>query len=270
MMQIFYFSGTGNSLYIVEELHKSFPDAAVTPLLQFHDQPIQADIVGFIFPVHAFTLPIPVKAFLEKINLDAASYLFAIATRGGSPCNVFLDMNRLLQKKGKSLNAHWFIDMPNNFCHVAATPERADIERLCAEALIKLEPIKAAIKNRDDVHSPDSVKSFWRKRLLFPALSAMLHKTNYLHTDRNFYADDTCIGCSLCSKVCLSGKIELKDGKPCWKEETECYFCFACINSCPRKAIQIRKTKSTTKGRYRHPQYTALDIARQKCKQGTP
>ncbi|MGG6313934.1 hypothetical protein [Paenibacillus macerans] len=63
----------------------------------------------------------------------------------------------------------------------------------------------------------------------------------------------------------MSGKIEQKDGKPYWKEETECCFCFACINYCPRKAIQIRKTKSMAKGRYRHPQYTAHDIARQKC-----
>lgn len=118
-MRIFYFSGTGNSLYITQELHKSFPEATVVPVIQLTDYHIKADAVGFVFPVHAFTMPAPVKHFLEKINLDEASYLFAIATRGGSPCNVFRDMDRLLKKKGKVLNAHWFIDMPNNFCHIA-------------------------------------------------------------------------------------------------------------------------------------------------------
>ncbi|MGZ7445128.1 EFR1 family ferrodoxin [Paenibacillus sp. TH7-28] len=269
-MQIFYFSGTGNSLYIAQELHKSFPEATVVPVIQWSDFHIKADAVGFVFPVHAFTMPAPVKHFLEKINLEEASYLFAIATRGGSPCNVFLDMNRQLRKKGKVLNARWFIDMPNNFCHIADTPDQALIERLCAEALVKLEPIKTAIKNREEVHAPDSEKSFWRKRLIFPALSVVLRKTNYLHTDKNFYADDRCSGCGLCSKVCLSGKIEQQDGRPVWKEETECYFCFACINYCPRQAIQIRKTRSMTKGRYRHPLYTTHDIAQQKSRFNKP
>lgn len=269
-MRIFYFSGTGNSLYITQELHKSFPEATVVPVIQLTDYHIKADAVIFVFPVHAFTMPAPVKHFLEKINLDEASYLFAIATRGGSPCNVFRDMDRLLRKKGKVLNAHWFIDMPNNFCHIADTPDQALIERLCAAALVKLEPIKTAIRNRDEVHAPDSEKSFWRKKLLFPALSAVLRKTNYLHTDKNFYADDRCIGCGLCSKVCLSAKIEQKNGRPHWNEEKECYFCFACINHCPRQAIQIRKTKSMTKGRYRHSLYTAYDIAQQKGRLNNP
>ncbi|WP_213505197.1 EFR1 family ferrodoxin [Paenibacillus faecis] len=263
-MRIFYFSGTGNSLFIAQELHKSFPEATVVPIIQVTDYSIKADVVGFVFPVHAFTMPAPVKYFLEKINLEQPSYLFAIATRGGSPCHVFRDMDRLLQKKERALNAHWFIDMPNNFCHIADTPDQALIERLCAEARVKLEPIAAAIGNREEVHATNSEKSFWRKKLLFPALSVVLRKTDYLHTDKKFYADDRCIGCGLCTKVCLSGKIEQQEGRPVWKEETECYFCFACINYCPRQAIQIRKTKSMTKGRYRHPLYTAHDIARQK------
>lgn len=265
--QIFYFSGTGNSLYIARELQKEIPESYLVPIIsasKLNNIESDGDNVGIVFPIHAFTVPIPVKNFLKRVNLDSASYVFAIATRGGSPCNIFSDINKILKEKNKSLDSHFFIDMPNNFTHIAETPTQNDIERLNNEALKKLDLIKNIIVNGDKYKDKDLNKSLLKEKVLFPALSALLRKTNYLNMDRNFYADSSCSGCGLCSKVCAVKKIEIKNSKPQWKNDIKCMFCFACFNYCPTKAIQIRKTKSCNKGRYHHLEVTAADIAMQK------
>ena len=89
---------------------------------------------------------------------------------------------------------------------------------------------------------------------------------------RNYFtADENSIGCGTCEKVCLSGKVKMVNKKPVWDNKIKCYFCYACINYCPKEASQI-KTKwymrSYTKeqGRYSHPYATAKEIAKQKEK----
>lgn len=265
--QIFYFSGTGNSLYIARELQKKLPKSTLVSMsnkANLSDIKSETNLVGFVFPVHAFTLPIPVKSFLESLNLDSASYIFAVATRGGSPCNVFLDINKILKKKGKYLDAEFFLDMPNSFTHIAKTPTQEDIIKLNTNALKKLERV-ASIVSDQKKHNEDKLnKSLWRRRILFPIVSTFLHKTDYLHTDKKFYAGSNCIKCGLCSEICLSNKIRMNDGKPIWRADKKCVFCFACLNYCPCKAIQIRNSKSLERGRYHHPEITANDIKVQK------
>ncbi len=265
--QIFYFSGTGNSLYIARELQRKLPDSTVVPIIDALNTDkieVTGDVVGFVFPIHAFTLPIPVKKFLERVHLNSASYIFAIATRGGSPCRIFTDIDKILKKKGKSLDSRFFINMPNNYIPVLEAPTQAEIKRLEAEAEKKLEIIQAAIVNRRKEQEKDPNGSFWKENILFPVLTAFFHKTGYLNTERNFYSDSNCSGCGLCAKTCLSNKIEMKDGAPHWRKDTACIFCLACIHYCPSKAIQLRKTKTPSRGRYHHAEVTARNIAAQK------
>jgi flavodoxin len=62
--EIYYFSGTGNSLYAAKELQKRLPESDIIPIVSIlkNDKiESKADIVGFIFPLHVYTIPIPVK-----------------------------------------------------------------------------------------------------------------------------------------------------------------------------------------------------------------
>lgn len=266
-MQIYYFSGTGNSLYIAREIHKRFPTSNLVPIINVLNSnkiEVNGDSVGFIFPVHAFTMPIPVKELLEKVTFNSTTYFFAVATRGGSPCNVFKDIDNMLKKKGKQLDSHFFVDMPNNFTHVAETPTKENIIELNSQAIKKLDTIEKIIKNKKKYQEKILNKSLLRKKILFPILSRYLHKSRYMHTDKKFYVESNCTGCGLCSKICLSNKIEFNGNKPHWIDETACLFCFACLNYCPHKAIQIRGSKSVVKGRYQHPDVTSNDISMQK------
>jgi formate hydrogenlyase subunit 6/NADH:ubiquinone oxidoreductase subunit I len=87
--------------------------------------------------------------------------------------------------------------------------------------------------------------------------------------DYDFCADSKCSGCGICEKICLSGKIKMVDEKPVWQKNVNCFFCYACLNYCPRYAVQIKstrtfKTYTAENERYSHPYATADDIEKQK------
>jgi flavodoxin len=58
-MDIYYFSGTGNSLFVAKELQKRIPDAKLIPIVKhLKDSSIKAgEAVGFVFPVYFTAIP---------------------------------------------------------------------------------------------------------------------------------------------------------------------------------------------------------------------
>ena len=64
---------------------------------------------------------------------------------------------------------------------------------------------------------------------------------------RAFTAGDACTGCGQCARLCPTGSITLREGKPVWGPG--CTHCMACICRCPAAAIEYGK-KSRGKPRY--------------------
>ena len=82
--EIYYFSGTGNSLYVARELQKRITDSIIIPMVSLLNKKVirtQGKTVGFVFPVHALTIPIAVKRFIKKTDMESSEYIFAIASR---------------------------------------------------------------------------------------------------------------------------------------------------------------------------------------------
>lgn len=272
-VEIFYLSGTGNSLHIAKELQNRLQGSVLLPIAgeKSKESPkSNADVVGFIFPVHYMTLPRIVFDFIAKLDLSATRYLFAVGTRGGTPSIAFHDMDKILRKKGKDLDAAFLVNMGNNDMlfksYVDLTPERiAELENAVPA---KLDTIETAIKNRATVREEDTeiIDPF------SPALVKIMTVLTPLLTKKErteFFSDEKCTGCGTCATVCLANKVIMKDNKPVWQKKMPCYACFACINFCPAQAVQIKSTavlKSYTSehGRYHHPAMTAQDIAAQK------
>ena len=67
---------------------------------------------------------------------------------------------------------------------------------------------------------------------------------------RYFHTDETCTGCGTGVRVCPIQNITLTDKKPVWHDQ--CEFCLACMQWCPKQAIQYGK-KTQKRGRYHHP-----------------
>jgi flavodoxin len=86
--EIYYFSGTGNSLHVAQELRQRIPDARLIPMagllhrsrsLQLAGETVEtaADTAGFVFPIHLMAIPAAVREFLEHLEPRSADYIFS-------------------------------------------------------------------------------------------------------------------------------------------------------------------------------------------------
>lgn len=275
--EIYYFSGTGNSLYVAKELQKLIPEADLIPIagvLKSDNMKTKGDNVGFVFPCHGLTIPIPVREFLKKVNVKSSDYFFAIATRGGTIFRGFPIIDKFLNKQGKSLNATFVIDMGMNDPKLESftVPTKEELKDIEINIQQKLEVIKKTIIHQENYQDDISGVTFSRfglfNYILERLIPFLVHRIaskvkNY------FYSDSKCTGCGICEKVCPSQKITMEDNKPLWQRNVDCYMCYACLNFCPTEAIQIyskiyMKSYTPERGRYPHPYATVDDIAGQK------
>ncbi|MBN2534203.1 MAG: EFR1 family ferrodoxin [Spirochaetales bacterium] len=277
---IYYFSGTGNSFFIARELKNLLSNTELVPIVKAikeNNFVTKAENIGFVFPTHGLTIPIPVKIFLKKMNVTNSHYFFAVATRGGTIFRGFPVINNVLKKYNKCLNAGFIIDMASNDPKLAsyhdATKEKLDSLRIYALNKIKL--IQKVIINKENYHNDDKTGITFSKNILLNLLLSRLipFMTHFISpmVKKYFYADSKCTGCGTCEKVCLSEKIKMNGKKPVWQKNVTCYLCYSCLNYCPFKAIQIyskiwMKSFTTERGRYLHPYAKSGEIAQQKSK----
>jgi NAD-dependent dihydropyrimidine dehydrogenase PreA subunit/flavodoxin len=280
--EIYYFSGTGNSLHVAKELQKRIPDADLVPVVSLLGQDViqtQAETVGFVFPIHLTMLPIPMREFVKKLNPTSAKYIFAVGTRIGTFYLADIALENMLKEKGKRLDAFFILNMATN-TPTALVPGPGDkdwVDKISAE---KVSALDTKVRDRlDTIQSiivdqvPDPKDDSSRLGPLLKRLISIPLAFGAKATSGNeipYYTDASCTGCGTCEKVCPSKKIKLVDGKPVWQKEVQCYYCYACFNFCPTQSILVGEKYTAKDGRYSHPGITANDIAGQKEAPPTP
>lgn len=280
--EIYYFSGTGNSLFVAKAIQNRIPNSVIIPIVSLlNNDVIKTDgkIIGIVFPVHALSIPIAVKHFMMKLEMQSAEYIFAVATRYGTSFRGFEILEKLLKRKDKKLNSKFIINM----CHNEAprseknyvVPSKDQIFQIEAEVISKVNQLSEIILNKGDYSKKDTeviVKSSSN-----PIIGEMMERFIVFLLDNSeriggvnyFYHDSNCNGCGVCEKVCLSEKIKIVENRPVWQKDVLCYMCFACLNYCPKEAVQIKdihgvKSYTIENGRYPHPYATVDDIFKQK------
>lgn len=265
--QIYYFSGTGNSLHIARELQKRLGNTDLIPMvgaMNSNKLATKADAVGFIFPIHCLGIPIFVKNILHAINLQSASYLFAVASRECS-AKVFSEINRSISRQGKKLDACFSVQMPETYLPVFEVDNEYEIAEKETRMLKQLDSIQSIISNRERYEKPDP-KTFamFLYYILRPVVMFIFSKTGYFRLGNRFYADAKCSGCGICSRICPADRIEMRGDRPTWNRKIQCMYCFACLHYCPQQAVQIKKSKTPVRGRYHHPEVSAEEIIMQR------
>ena len=267
-IDIYYFSGTGNSLFIARELKKRLPDCSLIPVvhvLRTGKIETTADTIGIVFPIYATTYPDEIRQFIELLDCNKDTYVFAISSRKCRP-RVFAALGEMLARKGGTLSAARSISMPQNYIPVFTIETQEDIKKQDDELLQALEEFAQTILDRQiSIEQAQRLPAHVAALYSLVRFSSFLNrKTRYFNLENRFYANDKCIGCGLCEKICLADRIRLDDGRPVWDVHTPCRLCLACIHFCPSEAIQIQGTKTEKTGRYHHLGITAEDIAHQK------
>jgi len=120
-IKIYYFSGTGNSAWVVSKLSKCLEDMGndVNALSCEHENAInsisdECDLIGIVFPIHSSFAPVLFQQFLEKFPKVIDKPMFVIATVGFIGGDVTRYSSKILETKGYKSFQHSNIILGNN------------------------------------------------------------------------------------------------------------------------------------------------------------
>lgn len=242
---IFYFTGTGNSLYAAKHL-LSDGESLIDMASALKDQSLSFSVapdepVGFVFPVYFYTVPTIVADFIRSMHLNGSSYVYAVITCGGSICQAGTVLKKLLREKELPLHYVTSLLMPDNSMLFYQIPEQE-------KASTRLESAAKALTTiREDIVCRRST-TIGNMTLLSDLVGLGYRACS---KTAGFYAQEHCISCGICVKNCPQSVIRLEQGKPVWTKE-HCCKCSACINRCPVQAIQYGKG-TIKRNRYVNP-----------------
>jgi len=250
---IFYFSGTGNSLYAAKVIAEAQREQLVSIADEmdkknnvFEYTLKEKELLGFVYPVYAWAPPKMVLNFIKQMKVSGGKpYVFSVCTCGDEEGKTTKVLGKVLSKKDMVLDSAYSMQMPNNYIVGFDVDSKGVEKEKLQKAEEKLENINVALtKRQSDVFDIIEGKMATLKTVVVNPLF------NWFGMDtKKFYATDVCTGCGLCEKVCLVHTIKVKE-KPVWGKD--CTQCLACINRCPVHAIQYGKG-TIHKGRYIHP-----------------
>jgi len=252
--QIFYYTGTGNSLWIAKKLAEKLDDTELHFIPKTKDlSNIDLTNVGFIFPVYIWGVPAPVLEFIENLQNFNPEYCFAIAVNGGQVANTLIQLRKVLKTKSVKLNSGFEIKTPSNYIPWGGPCAENKQQELFNDALKKLDTITSTIKSQKD--QPVEKGPLWQN-VLFTGFYNM-SKNHVTGMDSKFWVDDKCNDCKICEQVCPANNIMMVNGKPDWNQK--CHQCYACLQWCPQEAIQYGK-KTPKYKRYHQPEIKLKEI----------
>lgn len=247
---IYYYSATGNSLNVAADLAKKLGDTKLVSILDVENQELDLsfDRIGLVFPVCMWGVPSIVDKFLQRLgNINPNKYIFTIATCKCSPGAVLNQVQAKLKRMKVILSAGFIVYMPGNNI-IFYEVDSSDVQQLKFKNMnLKLDEISSIVsKNQVNQYKSKSIiKRYFLTEFLHDRIIS-----SYPKADKNFWANDDCIGCGTCKKGCPVKNIEITDKKPVWLHK--CEQCAACINLCPKQAIQFSKYTIKRK-RYQNP-----------------
>jgi ferredoxin/flavodoxin len=254
---IYYFTGTGNSLYTAKKIGAALNLQILPAESSLTAQNTQGcEVVGFVFPVYCMTVPPIIAKLIEQTSIAGNPYLFAVATCNAVPGNTLYDIRSLLEKKGKKLNAGFNLVMPgNSMTLVDLTQPEAERDARLENAEMEIEKITASICRHEDNSGLISRRT---KDRIVGSIMFSVSSRIFGHS-RLFTCTDACTKCGLCARICPSGNITV--GSEITRGQN-CLWCFGCFHLCPHKAIETGRPSRINKLRYRHPGVSLKELCR--------
>lgn len=239
MTKIFYFSGTGNSLWSAKKIAQAIGENCeifnIGKEAEKTENIIEADSVVFVFPSYAYGLPLVVRRFAEK-SVFNTSYIAAFVTYGSNPGGSLASLCRILKKK--EIKNLYFGNIPaaENYTALFGAPKAETLTRRLSMQKKATEEAALCVTER----KTNRINTFCPFSFFVSFLFSFGIKIFY-----KFYRiSDDCDGCGICVKVCSVSAVILKDRRPVFSGK--CEHCQGCVNICPLRAIHFGRVNSKT------------------------
>ena len=257
--EIYYFSGTGNSLIVAGDIAEKMNGnlISIPSVMEKERITTDADVIGIVFPVYylgTVNIPLIVQRFVGKLDEISTKYIFAVCTFGGGAGSTLTIMDEQLQKRGGQLASGFGVQMPQNAfkkpfenkTKLYNNWKEKKLDFVCEHVKVKdgwfdtdglfIGLVVAIIERmmKIDFLNRYSLKSMKKTACLPEDSDFTLNEIIHL-MDGSYHSDENCTGCGTCSKVCQVRNIEIVDNKPTWQHH--CENCLACIKWCPQSAI---------------------------------
>ena len=246
---IFYFTATGNSLYVAKQLDKS--PISIPQIIHQKDLSFEDETIGIVCPIFGHEVPPMVREFLQKASFKTA-YFYMVLTYGkrhGGAAELADELTGSLGIAAAYINT---VLMADNFLPAFDMEEERRLDKKVDE---QIAAIRLDIQNRKYGIQPatDADRA---------AHQEFLSRSSQPPAERwkNLYRiTEACIGCGICEKVCPANCFQIKNGKAIRKEDG-CQACMACIHHCPQKAIALNMPEKNPNARYQNEQIALSEI----------
>ena len=258
--ELFYFTGTGNTLFLVKSLANRLGDAqgsiTLTPIASLApDTPYvsEAERIGIFSPVYFLNLPDIVKAFIVQLQAPRLEYFFAASNCGLNDWGVASYTRHLAAKTGLRLDAFFRFALPDSSIVFPTAHELyADMFRVAETNLDRMaDTVSASL-------SAFEATSIFGDRILSGVMKTICFSF-YGFKDLRCEKEH-CTSCGLCARVCPTANIAMEGGFPRWLDQSRCTSCFACVHSCPSESITFRRQKKAPGFQYRNPKVKTAEL----------
>jgi len=246
---LFYFTATGNSLYVARQLDQN--PISIPQIIQHKDLTFEDETIGIVAPTYAGQLPKMVTEFIQKATFNT-DYLYILPTYGMKHSVITEWSWQTAKEAGKSVSYIQPIQMVDNYLPGFDMNEQMAMDKKIDEQLAK---VKQDIAAR--IHEIPTPSESGRAK--YEMVQQRFKEHPELNNGEQILITDACIGCGICSKVCPLGNIYVAERKA-QRKQTTCEFCLSCAQNCPKKAIIMKIPEKNPNARYRHPEVKLQDI----------
>ncbi len=245
MLGILYFSSTGNSLYIAQEI-KNRLGGEIKYIPRYFGDGGEYDKIIIVTPIYSYGMPTFVYDMLPRLNKQRE--IIIIQNYGGMVCGANYFIYQYCVKLGLNVQSVYIMKMPENFTTTFSVPQfyiknilrksKSNVSKIIDKIENELYEIPAKCKTRE--------KEYFK------------NKSNWHVMGERFAINGDCVLCEKCVAVCPVGNISLSNGKIVFGNN--CVACLGCYHRCPQKAITYLNKKK--KDRYINPNINESDIGK--------